>query len=296
MNFYTALVHGTADPLLLIAAALVLGAVHGLEPGHSKTMIAAFIIAVRGSVIQAVILGISAMLSHTVIVWVLSLLALTYGDKVVAAQLEPWFMMASGVFVISLGAWMFSRVRRSRQSSHVNPHNHQHPHSHENSHHHTHTHGHQYHTGHDHPHPHTHTHDHDHDHENDHLDAHARAHARDIEQKFSSGRANTAQVIWFGLSGGLVPCPASITVLLICLNIQRFWLGVAMVGAFSLGLAFTLVAVGVITAWGLSLVRRKFSKLDSLFAWAPYVSSILVGVMGIIMLIMGYNHFDTVVQ
>ena len=48
---------GTAHAWLFIPSAILLGALHGLEPGHSKTMMAAFIIAVRGTVMQAVLLG-----------------------------------------------------------------------------------------------------------------------------------------------------------------------------------------------------------------------------------------------
>ena len=47
----------------------LLGALHGLEPGHSKTMMAAFIIAIRGTVRQAVLLGVSAAISHSAMVW-----------------------------------------------------------------------------------------------------------------------------------------------------------------------------------------------------------------------------------
>ena len=45
---------------LFIPGAIVLGALHGLEPGHSKTMMAAFIVAIRGTIGQAVLLGIAA--------------------------------------------------------------------------------------------------------------------------------------------------------------------------------------------------------------------------------------------
>jgi len=50
--------HGTTTAWLYLPTAVLLGALHGLEPGHSKTMMAAFIIAVRGTVAQAVLLGL----------------------------------------------------------------------------------------------------------------------------------------------------------------------------------------------------------------------------------------------
>ena len=59
---------------VFLPTALVLGALHGLEPGHSKTMMAAFIIAIRGTVAQAVLLGLCAAFSHSLLIWVLAAL------------------------------------------------------------------------------------------------------------------------------------------------------------------------------------------------------------------------------
>lgn len=58
---------GAGNIWLFIPSAILLGALHGLEPGHSKTMMAAFIVAIRGTVSQAVLLGVSATLSHTAV-------------------------------------------------------------------------------------------------------------------------------------------------------------------------------------------------------------------------------------
>nr|WP_281433539.1 hypothetical protein [Microvirga splendida] len=49
---------------------VLLGALHGLEPGHSKTMMAAYIVAIRGTIGQAILLGVCAALSHSLIVWI----------------------------------------------------------------------------------------------------------------------------------------------------------------------------------------------------------------------------------
>ena len=74
-EFSTLLLQGNA--WLFIPSAILLGALHGLEPGHSKTMMAAFIIAVRGTIGQAVLLGFAATLSHTAVVWLIALGGLT---------------------------------------------------------------------------------------------------------------------------------------------------------------------------------------------------------------------------
>lgn len=75
-NFTDMIQQGTAHAWLFIPSAIALGALHGLEPGHSKTVMAAFIIAVRGTVLQAVLLGLAATVSHTAIVWIIALLGL----------------------------------------------------------------------------------------------------------------------------------------------------------------------------------------------------------------------------
>lgn len=64
---------GTAHTWLFVPTAILLGALYGLEPGHSETMTAPFIIAVRGTVTQAVLLGLAAILSHTAVVWPVAL-------------------------------------------------------------------------------------------------------------------------------------------------------------------------------------------------------------------------------
>lgn len=76
-EFATLLQQGNA--WLFVPSAILLGALHGLEPGHSKTMMAAFIVAVRGTLTQAVLLGLSATVSHTAIVWLVALAGLHFG-------------------------------------------------------------------------------------------------------------------------------------------------------------------------------------------------------------------------
>ena len=71
---------GAAHAWLFIPSAILLGALHGLEPGHSKTMMAAFIIAVRGTVAQAVLLGLAATVSHTLVVWAVALVGHALGQ------------------------------------------------------------------------------------------------------------------------------------------------------------------------------------------------------------------------
>ncbi|HEY5894622.1 MAG TPA: nickel/cobalt efflux protein RcnA, partial [Chthoniobacterales bacterium] len=71
-SFQDLINQGAANAWFFIPSAIVLGALHGLEPGHSKTMMAAFIVAIRGTIRQAVLLGVSAAFSHSLIIWLLA--------------------------------------------------------------------------------------------------------------------------------------------------------------------------------------------------------------------------------
>lgn len=119
-SFNEYLAHGNA--WLFLPAAVLLGALHGLEPGHSKTMMAAFIVAIRGTVRQAALLGISATISHTAIIWVLAFVGLHYAGQFAAQDVEPYLQVATGILVILLAFWMVWRIRRAQRPSTHGPH------------------------------------------------------------------------------------------------------------------------------------------------------------------------------
>ena len=118
-------------------------------------------------------------------------------------------------------------------------------------------------------------------------DAHARAHALEIGERFADRKATTAQVVLFGLTGGLLPCAAAVTVLLLCLQLQRFWLGVALVSCFSIGLAMTLTMSGVLAAWGAQQAARRWKGFDALVARAPYGARVVLIGLGLYVTIRG---------
>ncbi len=256
---------------LYLPAAVLLGALHGLEPGHSKTMMAAYIVAIRGTVGQAVLLGLCAALSHSLVVWAVAMAGLTLGREILNSHFEAWLLIVSGVIVLGIAAWMLWRTGRSLGWFHGR-------HAHGHDHHHDHAHDHGDH-GHDH---HAHTH-------GDHEDAHERAHADQIARQLaaSGGQVTTAQIALFGITGGLIPCPASITVLLICLQLGQLTLGAATVAAFSLGLAITMVSIGVAAAWGLRHASQRLTLSDGLLRHLPLASAGLVAVLGVLMLVQG---------
>ena len=251
---------GSTHLWLFIPTAILIGALHGLEPGHSKTLMAAFIVAIKGTPGQAALLGVCAALSHSIVVWLIAALALTFGNAVLAEQAEPYLLLASSLIVVGVGLWMLHRTRMDNRAAQAFAQG---------------------------------QHDHDHDHDNDHdhghgqatqsveyQDAHERAHARDIAQHFQGQPITNTQIALFGVTGGLVPCPASVTILLICLNLKQFSLGAVMVASFSFGLALSMVSVGVAAAWGAAHLGRQGSKLGDWARRAPYLSGGLMVLVG----------------
>ena len=112
---------------LFVPSAILLGALHGLEPGHSKTMMAAFIVAIRGTMMQAVLLGLSATLSHTAVVWLVALAGLHFGRNWNAEATEPYFQVASAVLIVGVAAWMIWRTWRDQRGfGHGHEHHHDH--------------------------------------------------------------------------------------------------------------------------------------------------------------------------
>ncbi|MBT6110518.1 MAG: nickel/cobalt efflux transporter RcnA [Rhodospirillales bacterium] len=261
MDLIAAVQEGSANPLVLVGMALILGALHGLEPGHSKTMMAAFIIAVHGTVSQAVLLGVSAAVSHSLIVWVLAMIALQFGADLIGETTEAYFLMGSGVLIIVISFWM---LRRMLEINAVTVHKH---------------------------HPQAHEHDHKH-HPVAQDDSHAQAHAIAVQKKFASGKTTTWQTIMFGFSGGLIPCSAAITVFILCLHQGKVSLGVGLVAAFSIGLALVFVSVGVVVSIGMRVASEHTTKLEYAFQKAPYVSVVIVAVIGLFMTYSGYTHLN----
>ncbi len=320
-DFQTLLAGGNA--WLFIPSAILLGALHGLEPGHSKTMMAAFIIAVRGTLMQAVLLGLAATVSHTAIVWLIALGGMYFGQQWSAEASEPWMQVISAVLIIGVAVWMLWRTSQDKAAcfhdhgaadGHDRGHAH-HGHAHGQAD--AHAHGTHAHTD-DHGHAHDHAHD-DHDpahHDHAHGaacghdpapagapsartadagdDPHAREHAEQIQRRFAGREVTTGQIVMFGLTGGLIPCPASITVLLLCLQLKKIALGATLVLGFSIGLALTMVASGVIAALSVKHLSKRMSggRFSELAAKAPYFSGGLILLVG---LYVGYQGIHALV-
>jgi nickel/cobalt exporter len=270
---------GTANVWLLLPVALLLGALHALEPGHSKSVMTAFIVAIHGTAAQAVLLALSVTVGHTIVVWVIAILAWQLQDTSILEKAEPWLLLVGGILIVVLALRILSRLELP--SLHL-------AHAH----------------GHDHPHLHGHAHDHGHRRAGDlaghHLhnnldeDAHAAAHAAELKAQLAKGVVTNLDVAWFGFSGGLIPCPAAFAVLLACFHQKAYALGIVMVAAFSIGLALMLVAIGLVAAWGARAIAARQRGLDRFARWAPYASAAVVLVVGLVVTAQGLSALKLV--
>ncbi|WP_119273670.1 nickel/cobalt efflux transporter [Taklimakanibacter deserti] len=268
-SFAELLQQSSAHAWLFIPSAILLGVLHGLEPGHSKTMMAAFIVAIRGTVGQSVLLGLAATVSHTIVVWGIALAGMYVWQGLDAEAVEPYFQMASAVVIVGIALWMMWRIWKDQaHDRHRHDHHHGHPHDHHHAHGHNEEEALQNITG---------------------ESAHELAHAQDIERRFSNSTVTTGQIVMFGLTGGLIPCPAAITVLLLCLQLKAFALGSVLVLCFSIGLAITLVAVGAAAALSVGHASRRWTWFATMAQRAPYLSSLLMILVGLYMGLHGWS-------
>ncbi len=233
MPDFSALLQNSQENIwVLLASAILLGALHGLEPGHSKTLMAGVIISFQGTVRQAIVLGLATTVSHSLVVWAIALLGLSLGQSWPATTTEPLFQMASGIIIILISFFILFRTKQ-----HCHKHHHQH-----------------------------------------------------LSKIDSTKPVSYTQLLIFGFTGGLIPCPAAITVLLLCIQLEQITLGASLVLGFSIGLALTLVAVGVFAALGLSQAEQKWPKLKTFLTQVPYFSGLLILTIGLYMLGQGITH------
>ena len=269
--------------LKLVVVALVisavLGGLHALTPGHGKAVVAAYLVASKGRVIDAVFLGLVVTFTHTASVIALGLVALFGSKYFLPEDIAPWLSVASGLLIAILGLWLFTRnfrqykQRQSVSHSHgATSHTHDHPHDHGHHHHHNdhhHDHGHHHHDP-----PHDHSHGPHHHHHGD--DGHSHSHVPD--------RAGFWGLLSLGISGGIVPCIDALVGLLFAISINRIVWGLVILCAFSVGLAAVLVAIGVLMVLAKPLIDR-FTGEGIWLQRLPIFSAIVVVALGTVLMV-----------
>ncbi len=249
--------------LISLVSSFGLGALHAIEPGHGKTIVAAYLIGSRGRWYHAVYLGIVVTITHTLGILLLGLLAMYGMDQFRIDELHQWLQLVAGVLILGVGLWLlYWRVRGHHYHHGFGGHTH---------HHHVHDeHG-----------AHVHT---DHTHEHQHADAKDHLHADHDADAANMGERTGWSVTALGISGGLLPCPAAVAPLLYGVGHGDATLGVSGVAAFSIGLALVLIAVGLLVIRAQSFVERRFDSAGWI-KHLPLVSAAIVSALGVVLIV-----------
>jgi nickel/cobalt transporter (NicO) family protein len=261
--------------LFALLLALGSGALHALGPGHGKTVMAAYLVGSGGRARHALAVGIAVSLMHTFSVVVLGLITLWASATFAPESVYPWLSFSSGVLVLGLGTWLLRARLRGRPIFGVGGQGR--PHEHDGFHHH-HDDG---------PSHHPHADDHGHSHY-DHRprdSSHARAHALGLEHSHGDLRSDVPLISRRGLgaiavSGGLLPSPTALIVLLGAVALHRTAFGVALVGVFSVGLAAALTVIGLVVLKARDVVRKRSgSRLSRALPVVSAAAIVLVGLV-----------------
>ncbi|MFH1228519.1 MAG: sulfite exporter TauE/SafE family protein [Planctomycetota bacterium] len=247
--------------VIALLTAFLYGAGHAFAPGHGKTLVAAYLIGSRGTVGQALVLGLIVTFTHIFTVVVAGLIALGASSYVHQAALSTYLGVISGLIIVILGVLIFvSRAFGKGLSEHHHHNGHEHGHEHTHEHEEMH---------------HEHEHDHEHSHGEEHHDHEHTEHSRsDIGEK-----VKLKHLIGLGISGGLVPCPTAIFILLLAVNFKKTVWGLVLIGAFSLGLAAVLIGIGILMVTGSSLLNR-FSASGRVIRIIGIISPIIITLVG----------------
>ncbi len=272
--------------LFALLISFVWGALHAMTPGHGKTIVGAYLVGSRGTIKHALYLGLTTTITHTLGVFAFGLITLLAAQYIVPEKLFPWITMLSGLFVVGIGlnlfverfkssglrTW-FSKLKINRSSlqpafssslegMHIEASDHTHPHEYilASGHEHTHDHNHSHHV-----------HDH-HEHDHSHGDAdHSHTPPETITWR---------NLLALGISGGLLPCPSALVVLLGAIALNKVGFGLILVLAFSLGLAGALTAIGMTFIYAGKLFQR-FPSSGKVVSFLPVFSALFVSVIGI---------------
>lgn len=239
---------------LCMLAAFGLGATHALSPGHGKTIVAAYLVGSRGTMKHAGLLGFVVTFTHTFTVFLLGLGVLFFQQYVVPEKIIPALGAISGLSIVLVGAWLLYKRAKALLPSH----------------------------DHHHHHPHDHSHNHSHPHSHDHVHTHAHTHGGRPHSHTISGQITPAGLIALGVSGGLVPCPSALILMLSAIALGRPGLGLVLLVAFSAGLALVLMAIGALALYARHLLPDgRITAQNPVFRLIPVFSAVVVICLGL---------------
>jgi high-affinity nickel-transport protein len=235
---------GTLSFWFFITAALIaagLGALHALEPGHGKTIVAAYLVGSRGTARHAVLLGIIVTAAHTAGVFLLGAVTLYASRYIVPEQLYPWLGAISGLSVAGLGVFIFLRHWTGETGEHSHAAGERHSHWFLSM-----------------------------------FKQNGTKGPKPIERALS-----LRELCVLGITGGIVPCPAALVVLLSAFALHRIGFGLFLITAFSVGLAAVLVIVGLTMVYTKRLMAARMQAGSAALRYLPLLSSAFMVVLGV---------------
>ncbi|MGB7208674.1 MAG: hypothetical protein WBD27_08440 [Pyrinomonadaceae bacterium] len=225
-----------------------LGAMHALSPGHGKAVVGAYLVGSKGTPKHAAFLGLTVTITHTLGVFALGFLTIFAANFILPETIMPFLSFFSGLIVLYIGLTMFktrllSALGYSAEHSHKHGgHGHSHDHGHDNAL--------------------THTHD---------GQTHSHAVPDSITWK---------SLLALGVSGGLLPCPSALVLMLSAINLNRIGYGLILTVAFSFGLAATLTIVGLVFLYGGRIFDGEKVSSYRLVKALPVFSAFVIACVG----------------
>lgn len=222
--------------ILALLAAFGWGAAHALSPGHGKTIVAAYLVGARGTFAHALFLGATTTITHTLGVFVLGLLTFVASQYFLPERIYPWLSTISGLLVITIGlsiGWTRLRALWGKDAD-----------------------------------AHQQDHEHAQDYDSGHVHSHGGKSHSHLPPEAGSGKVTWRSLLALGISGGILPCPSALVVLLGAIALGRVAFGLILILTFSLGLAT------VLTAFGLLLLRagKLFERIPDSGRYTGYLA------------------------
>jgi nickel/cobalt exporter len=234
--------------LLTMLVAFGLGALHAVEPGHGKAVLAFTLVGSRATVKQAAILAAALTFAHTIGVVLLGAVLFFTADFV-SESIYPWITLISGGAVAVIGIRKVAAYLHARNLQ-----------------------------------AHAHTHLHAGDHQPHHHGDGDHGHSHVIP---GTGPITFGGAVVAAMSGGAAPCPAAIVVMLAALRLHQVGYGLILILLFSLGLASVLSALGIAIVHGSALLIKS-ERFQGLVSVGPLVSAILISLVGSVMVGQGF--------
>jgi len=230
---------GFAFIAAFIAAGL--GALHAMEPGHGKTIVAAYLVGSKGTARHAFLLGLIVTVSHTAGVYLLGAITLYAQKYILPDRLYPFLSVISGILIAGMGIYILLKRLLGDDFSL------------------SHVHG---------------------------PGGHSHAFITPAGTP-AEGRLGRRQLMILGITGGMVPCPAALVVLLSAAALHRVGFGLFLIVAFSVGLAAVLIGMGLAAVYAGRLLSKVPVEGSLIRLWMPAASATMITILGFAIAVRG---------